>query len=156
MTMKIDNNGNKIWYNASGKIHRDNDLPAKEGADGNKEWYLNGRLHRDNDLPAVIDKDGDKLWYENDKLNRLGGLPAIEYADGKKSWYIYEEKYTYKQICNYYKILKGFGRYCLRKIRMRKLKRLRWIHGELLCMPAKGSYPGGQDYHQMVNYFMSM
>jgi hypothetical protein len=26
---------------------------------------------------------------------------------------------------------------------MRKLRRLRWIHGELLCMPPKGSYPGG-------------
>jgi hypothetical protein len=44
----------------------------------------------------------------------------------------------------------------LKKIRMRKLSRLRYIHGELLCMPAKGSYLGGQDYHQMVSYFMNM
>jgi hypothetical protein len=39
---------------------------------------------------------------------------------------------------------------------MRKLKRLKWIHGELLCMPPKSSYPGGQDYHKMVSYFMNM
>jgi hypothetical protein len=58
--------------------------------------------------------------------------------------------------CNYYIILTRFGRYCLRKIRMRRLRRLRWIHGELLCMHTKGSYPGGLDYHEMVSYFMSM
>jgi hypothetical protein len=37
---------------------------------------------------------------------------------------------------------------------MRQLKRVRWIHGELLYMPPKGSYPGGRDYHQMVSYFL--
>jgi hypothetical protein len=89
-------------------------------------------------------------------LHRLGGLPAIEYASGNKLWYIYNENYTYDQILNYYKTLKKFGRYCLRKIRMRKLRRLRWIYGELLCMPSKGGYPGGQDYHKMISYFMNM
>jgi hypothetical protein len=39
---------------------------------------------------------------------------------------------------------------------MKRLKRVKLIHGELLCMPVKGSYPGGQDYHKMVSYFMSM
>jgi hypothetical protein len=62
----------------------------------------------------------------------------------------------YEQVCNYYKILSRFGRYCLKNIRMNRLRRLRWIHGELLCMPPKGSYLGGQDYHRMVSYFMSM
>jgi hypothetical protein len=83
-------------------------------------------------------------------------LPAIEYVNGQKEWYIYNENYTYGQVCNSYKILKGFGRYCLKKIRIKRLKRVSWIHKELLCMPPKGSYPGGQDYHQAVSYFMSM
>jgi hypothetical protein len=61
-----------------------------------------------------------------------------------------------KQVINYYKILTRFGRYCLRKIQMKRLKYLRWIRGELLCMPLKSNYPGGRDYHKMVSYFMSM
>jgi hypothetical protein len=62
----------------------------------------------------------------------------------------------YEKICKHYKILTRFGRYCLKKIRMKRLRRVKWIHGELLCMPSKGNYPGGQDYHKMVSYFMSM
>jgi hypothetical protein len=132
MTVEIDKYGNKTWYNTSGELHRDNDLPAVENANGSKSWYVNGELHR------------------------LGGLPAVEYANGDKEWHIYGKKYTYEKVCNYYKILKGFGRYCLKKIRMNRLRRLRWIHGELLCMPIKGNYPGGLDYHQMVSYFMNL
>jgi hypothetical protein len=88
--------------------------------------------------------------------HRLGGLPAYENPDGSKLWYSYGKQYTYKQVCNNYKILSRFGRYCLKKIRMRRLRKLKYIHGELLCMPTKGSYPGAQDYHKMVNYFMNM
>jgi hypothetical protein len=120
-----------------------------------KKYYKNGKLHRDNDLPAKV-ADGYKMWFVDGKCHRLGGLHAVEYRDGSRFWYIYHKRYTYGQVYNYYKILKGFGRHCLRKIRMRRLRRLRWIHGELLCMPAKGSYSGGQDYHKMVSYFMSM
>jgi hypothetical protein len=148
-------NGSKYWY-VNGKQHRGNDLPAVEYAGGNKEWCVNGKLHRDNDLPAIEYADGDKEWYVNDKLHRFGGLPAREYKDGTKVWFIFGKYRTYEQVINYYKILKNFGRYCLKKIRMNRLRRVRWIHGELLCMPIKGSYPGGQDYHQMVSYFMSM
>jgi hypothetical protein len=177
--MKTNHFGNIKWYNAKG-LHRDNDLPAIEWVNGIKEWWINGMRHRDNDLPAIEWKNGDKVWYVNGKLHRendlpaieetngnkewlingrlhrLGGLPAIEFADGRKSWWINYNQYTFEQVINYYKILKKFGRYCLRKIRMRRLRRVRWIHGELLCMPVKGSYPGGQDYHKMVSYFMSM
>jgi hypothetical protein len=178
--MKTDNYGNKRWYNANGEYHRDNDLPAIENADGDNEWYVNGKRHRDNDLPAREDSNGDKWWYVNGKcyrdnglpaieaasgnkywlinriFHRLNGLPAVEDTDGYNEWWIYGKEYTYEEVISYYKILTRFGRYCLRKIRMRKLRRLRWIHGELLCMPVKGNYPGGQDYHQMVSYFMSM
>jgi hypothetical protein len=156
MTCKTNCHGTKRWYNISGELHRDNDLPAIEFSNGTKRWYINGLLHRNNDLPAIEFANGDKQWYKNGELHRNDDLPAIEFANGVKYWYIYDKQYRYEQICNYYKIFKNFGRYCLKKIRMRRLRRLRWIHGELLCMPSKGSYPGGQDYHQMVSYFMSI
>jgi hypothetical protein len=124
--------GTKIWRNVNGIYHSVNDLSAIEHANGSKSWYKNGKLHRDNDLPA------------------------IEYANGYKEWYIYGKKYSYEQVCNHYQTLSKFGRHCLKKIRMRKLRRLRYIHGELLCMSPKGIYPGGQDYHKMVSYFMNM
>jgi hypothetical protein len=147
--------GGKKWYK-NGKQHRDNDLPAEEYVDGTNIWYVNGELHRLGGFPAVENVNGDKQWYVNGKLHRDNGLPAVEFSDGDKKWWIYDKDYTYEEVCNFYKILKGFGRYCLRKIRMRRLRRTRYIHGELLCMPVKGSYPGGQDYHKMVSYFMSM
>jgi hypothetical protein len=121
-----------------------------------KWWLINGILHRDNDLPAFEAENGHKQWCVNGKFHRLGGLHAIEYSDGSKFYYINGKQFTYEQVINYYKILKGFGRYCLKKIRMNRLRKTRWIHGELLCMPPRGSYPGGQDYHQMISYFMSM
>jgi hypothetical protein len=148
-------NGDKWWF-VNGERQCDNDLPAIENANGDKYWYVNRKLHRDHDLPAIEKSDGDKYWYVNGQIHRLGGSYAIEYADGNKQWLIHNKHYTLDQVCNYYKILKRFGRYCLRKIRMRQLRHSRWINVELLCMPSKGSYPGGQDYHQMVSYFMSM
>jgi hypothetical protein len=165
MTYKIDLGGNKSWY-LNGELHRDGDLPAVVRANGYKEWWINGMLHRDNDLPALIKANGDKEYWINRELHRSNDLPAIELANGDKRWYVNGKKhrdnylpaieYTYEQVCNYYQILKGFGRYCLRKIRINRLRKLRRIHGELLCMPPKGSYAGGQDYHQMVSYFMNM
>jgi hypothetical protein len=151
----IYGDGAKSWY-INGKRYRINDLPVAESANGTKYWYANGNYHRDNDLPAIECADGTKHWYANGKVHRLGGLPAKEFVNGNKEWWIYDRQFTYEQVCNYYKILKIFGRHCLRKIRMKKIRRVRWIHGELLCMPVKGSYPGGQDYYQMVSYFMSM
>jgi hypothetical protein len=132
MTSSIDNNGTTSWYNVNGELHRDNDLPAIENANGDKEWFINGLRHRED------------------------YLPAIEYVNGFADWYKYDEEYSYNQLCDYYLTITRFGRYCLKKIKMRRLMRLRWIHGELLCMPMKGNFLGGQDYHQMVSYFMSM
>jgi hypothetical protein len=148
-------NGGKKWR-VNGKLHRDNGLPAIEKLNGEKEWWVNGKLHRDNDLPAIEYANGEKHWLRSGIYQRLGGLPAIVFTNGNKHWFIHNKEYTYEQVINYYKILARFGRYCLKKIRMRKLRRLRYIHGELLCMPPKGSYPGGQDYHEAVSYFMSM
>jgi hypothetical protein len=146
--------GYKSWY-VDGKQHRDNDLPALENVNGHKEWYTNGKRYRINDLHVVENLDG-KYWFLNNMFHRLGGLPAIEYANGNKHWYLYGKEYTYEQVYKHCKILTRFGRHCLKKIRIKRLKRVKMIHRELLCMPPKGSYPGGQDYHKMVNYFMSM
>jgi hypothetical protein len=156
ITCVADAQGTRKWYNANGILHRDNDLPACEKINGNKYWYVNGKIHRDNDLPALDESNGTKAWYVNGKLHRIGGLPAVIVYNGMKIFYIYGRYLRYEEIINYYKILKNFGRYCLKKIRMRRLRRVRYIHGELLCMPSKGSYPGGQDYHQMISYFISM
>ncbi|HBG35915.1 MAG TPA: hypothetical protein DDW88_02450, partial [Treponema sp.] len=68
-------------------MHRENDLPAVEYANGDKEWWKNGQLHRDNDKPAIEDKNGTKKWYINDKLHREGDLPAVEWSNGDKDWY---------------------------------------------------------------------
>ena len=39
---KADEYGNEKYYNAEGKLHRE-DGPAKEYANGSKSWYLNGK-----------------------------------------------------------------------------------------------------------------
>jgi hypothetical protein len=148
-------NGEKHWYE-NGKRHRLGGLVASEWVDGSKAWFKNDKLHRLGDLPAIENINGDKHWYENNKRHRLGGLPAVECANGYKQWYIYNKKYTYEKIINYYKILTRFGRYCLKKIRLRQLKRAKFTHVELLCKPSNGRYPGGQDSHKVISYFMNM
>lgn len=42
-----------IRYYKNGLLHRDEDLPAIEYANGEKHYYKNGLLHRDGDLPAI-------------------------------------------------------------------------------------------------------
>ena len=56
--------------------------------DGTREWLLNGKLHRENDLPAVEWANGGKEWRVNGKLHRENGSPAIECADGSKEWWV--------------------------------------------------------------------
>ena len=38
----VDDFGIKRWKNSEGQLHRE-DGPAREWANGHKEWYLNGR-----------------------------------------------------------------------------------------------------------------
>jgi len=59
-TMTVDSEGNKIWRNAEGHLHRE-DGPAYFSPVC-KEWYLNGLLHRE-DGPAIIYVDGIVSWY---------------------------------------------------------------------------------------------
>ena len=58
---KIDSNGPKRWYNASGQFHR-LDGPAIEWADGTKAWYANGQPHR-LDGPSRVMANGTKFWH---------------------------------------------------------------------------------------------
>ena len=59
---------------------------------GSKIWYLNGKLHRE-DGPAVEYDNGDKIWFLNCKLHREDG-PAIEYVNGYKEWYLRGKQYS--------------------------------------------------------------
>jgi hypothetical protein len=45
--------------------HRE-DGPAREWADGTKEWFLNGKRHRI-DGPAVEWDNGERIWYIDDE-----------------------------------------------------------------------------------------
>jgi hypothetical protein len=74
--------------------HRDDDLPAVEGACGDKFWYILGKCHRDNDLPAYETDDGDREWYISGKLHRDNDLPAVIWANGHKQWFINGVEYT--------------------------------------------------------------
>jgi hypothetical protein len=58
---RIDDIGNKRWYNENGELHR-TDGPAIEYANGTKYWWVNGKLHRI-DGPAIEWSDGDKEWW---------------------------------------------------------------------------------------------
>ena len=49
-------------------------------------WSLNGKYHRENNLPAIEWANGDKDWWLNDERHRIDG-PAIERIDGSKSWW---------------------------------------------------------------------
>ena len=51
-------NGNKIWRNEKGQIHRKNG-------------------------PAIVRANVDKEWWQNDKLHRIDG-PAVEFNNGTK------------------------------------------------------------------------
>jgi hypothetical protein len=76
----------KLWYQ-NGKLHRENDLPAKINNTGDQFWYKNGERHRDNDFPAVIFSNGDQLWYQDGMLHRDNDLPAVIFANGYRAWY---------------------------------------------------------------------
>jgi hypothetical protein len=90
ITCRIEN-GNKVWRNEKGQLHRKNG-PAIEYTNGSKAWWQNDKLHR-LDGPAVECYDGTKYWYQNGKCHRING-PAKEYSDGFKEWWIEGREYT--------------------------------------------------------------
>jgi hypothetical protein len=54
-----------IRYYKNGLLHRDEDLPAIEYANGEKHYYKNGFLHRDFNLPAIERMVGLNEYYQN-------------------------------------------------------------------------------------------
>lgn len=140
----------------NGVIHREDDQPAMTYANGIKLWYFHGKQHRSGGLPAYEHPNGDKRWFVDGKKHRTGLLPAEVHPNGVNRWFKYGREYNLEELTAYYSLLTHFGRLCLAKIILNKAKRKKWIHGELLCMPARGNYSGGQDYHEMVDYFTKL
>jgi hypothetical protein len=152
VTIQIDKYGPTTYYRLNGQLHRDGDLPAIETPYGHGGWYRHGQIHRDDDRPALIDGIS-KEWYQNGILHRDGENPAVMDTNGLHVWYKYGKPYTLEKLKIYYNRLEPFARHIIGKYRINRLKRVRWIHGELLCRPPRGNFPGGQDYYKMVNYF---
>jgi len=95
-------NGDKEWL-LNGKLHRENDLPAVESANGDMvyfmEWRVHGLRHRDGGLLAVERATGYKAWWVNGLRHREGGLPAVEMKDGDREWWLngvrhYHDRWT--------------------------------------------------------------
>jgi hypothetical protein len=83
-----------ICHYLNTSLHRDGDLPAIEGACGDKFWYILGTLHRDNDLPDYETDDGDREWWILGKLHRDNDLPTVNWTNGHKKWFINGVEYT--------------------------------------------------------------
>lgn len=77
-----------IHWTTNGVLHREDDLPALEGFNGDRSWYAHGRLHRENGLPAVESANGRRLWLVDGQLHRDGDLPAVVNADGYRAWFV--------------------------------------------------------------------
>lgn len=75
-----------VVYTRDGYKHRDDDLPAIELSNGDKEWWVNGKLHRDGDKPAVVHDTGEKKYFKNGKLHRENG-PALFLSDITPVWF---------------------------------------------------------------------
>ena len=89
--LEINKNGNRLWKNEEGKLHRDNG-PAIERSDGTKQWWVNEKKHRE-DGPAMEWADGTKCWYMNGKLHRKSA-PAVEWHNGNKEWWLDGTRYS--------------------------------------------------------------
>jgi len=99
--IKIDEYGNKFYY-LNGQLHRNNDLPAIEWADGTKSWWVNGKLHRENDLPAIewaveyLKNDIIKIGCQKHSKNKWRKFSDDEiskmHKEALKFWKLYKEK----------------------------------------------------------------
>ena len=63
---------------------------------GDRAYYLNGKQHREDGLPAYEGANGYKAYYLNGKCHREDG-PAIEFADGCKEYWLYGKLYNYEE-----------------------------------------------------------
>jgi hypothetical protein len=79
------------FYNENGQLHNPSGPAIKRKR--YTSWWLNGKLHREDNLPAVEWDNGEKQWYFNGYLHRDDG-PAISYPNGLKEFYVFG-KYVY-------------------------------------------------------------
>jgi hypothetical protein len=148
----IYQNGDRCWYKY-GKLTRANDLPARILSNGTQIWSVNGVLYRDYDKPAVVLSDGTCQWYKNGKLHRDDYLPAIKYLNEVCEYWKYGKKLSLERLIECYKIIGRFGRRSLLIARLRKYKRVANIHAELMVLPPRGTYLGGQKYLHMLEKY---
>ena len=79
-------NGDRFWF-SRGILNRNDDFPAIERSNGDKEWWFLGKRHR-TDGPAVEYSNGTKEWWADGVLHRSDG-PAIIYSNGDREyWYL--------------------------------------------------------------------
>jgi len=52
-----------FYHYKNGLLHREDDLPAIEGPNGYKEWYMNGKLHREKGKAFECVLEFDYEWY---------------------------------------------------------------------------------------------
>ena len=78
----------RFWEDTSGNTHREDDLPAIENENGDREWYKNGALHRDGDLPAKTTST-EQRWYKYGRPHRDDNKPAIvNTVTGVSEWFV--------------------------------------------------------------------
>lgn len=81
-------NGDKEYF-INGLLHREDDLPAREMANGTKEWFVHGKRHRNGDQPAIVRPDGtEEYWFEG-KRHRGGNKPALRFPNGCEEYYVH-------------------------------------------------------------------
>ena len=68
---------------------------VKVDENGDRIWHQKRQRHR-LDGPAVEKSNGDRFWYQNGRLHRVDG-PAVELANGDREWYIEGKKLTEKE-----------------------------------------------------------
>jgi hypothetical protein len=87
-TVKINDNGNILWYKENTEILHREDGPAIEYNNGDKAWYKEGLYHRE-DGPALEYADGRKYWH----------IDGIELTEEKFKMLVYSNKRLNKTTC---------------------------------------------------------
>jgi len=102
--VKMDSEGNVLYFNQKGKLHRLNG-PAVEDSDGYKAYFVNGKRHR-LDGPAIEHISGYKAYYVNNKLHRLDG-PAKIWPNGDVEYWVNDIQLTKEEFEKLRKERKG-------------------------------------------------
>jgi hypothetical protein len=72
-------NGNRVWTNPAGKVHRV-DGPAVEYSNGLKEWWLHDNIYR-TDGPAIERGDGTFIWRFGNKKTKMQVMEYMAHRD---------------------------------------------------------------------------